>query len=160
MGVNRPSLYAAFGNKEELFRKALDRYQSVFAALGPNPFEAPTAREAMAILLHRVADFLGDKTRPPGCLITQTALSCSEENEAIRLELNARRASTFVHVRRRLQRAKREGELPADCDLTALARYVSVIVLGMGVQAACGASRRDLVNIVEIALRAWPTSED
>jgi hypothetical protein len=93
---------------------------------------------------------------PSGCLITQTALACAVENEPIRRELNARRASTFVAVRERLRRAKREGDLPEHSDPVALARYVSTIVSGLGVQAACGASRKELNKVVDVALRAWP----
>jgi AcrR family transcriptional regulator len=156
MGVNRPSLYATFGNKEELFRAALDHYQSTFAASCPNPLSAPTAREAVSNLLYGVAAFLGQKNTPPGCLITQTALACAVENEPIRRELNIRRESTFVAVRERLRRAKREGDLPEHSDPAALARYVAVIVSGLGVQAACGASGGELDKVVDVALRAWP----
>jgi AcrR family transcriptional regulator len=160
MGVNRPSLYAAFGNKEDLFRKALDRYESMHVPLGSKAFGAPTARETVKILLRGVAEFVGGKDKPPGCFVTQTALSCGREADAVRRELNARRLSTFTSLKGRLGRAKAEGDLPVDSDATAFARYISVIISGMGVHAACGASRKDLLKVVEIALRAWPTSED
>jgi AcrR family transcriptional regulator len=160
MGVNRPSLYAAFGNKEELFRKALDRYESMHEPLGSKAFSAPTARETVEILLRGVAEFVGGTDKPPGCLVTQTALSCGKEADAVRRDLNARRLSTFMSLRGRLDRAKAHGDLPAGSDSRAFARYISVIISGMGVHAACGASRKDLLKVVEIALRAWPGSED
>src|SRR5262249_38282092 len=131
MGVNRPSLYAAFGNKENLFRKALDCYVRTYAGAGSDAFAAPTARETASTLLYNVADFLGDRRNPPGCLITQTALSCAAGNEPIRDELNKRRDAVFTALRKRFQRSKREGDLPENTDPTALARYVSAAVYGM-----------------------------
>jgi AcrR family transcriptional regulator len=156
MGINRPSLYAAFGNKEALFRKALDRYTEGPAAYVRKALEEPTARAAVERLLRRSVDLLTDPHSPPGCLIVQGALSCGEAANPIRQELAARRAATEAAIRQRFKRAILEGDLPADTDPADLARFVATIIHGMSVQAAGGASRDQLRRLIRTALRAWP----
>jgi len=119
-------------------------------------FAAPTAREAMARLLEGTADRLSDKSKPTGCLLVQGALSGGEECEVVKQNLAARRAAGEVMIRDRLKRAKREGDLPADADPAALACFVTTIMQGMSVQAAGGATRKELRAIADTALRAWP----
>jgi AcrR family transcriptional regulator len=156
MGINPPSLYAAFGNKERLFKKALDRYEDLRDRILEEAFAAPTAREAMTRLLEGTADRLSDKDKPRGCLMVQGALCGGEECESVKRDLAARRAGGEVLIRDRLKRAKQEGDLPANADPTALARFVSTILQGMSVQASGGATRKELRAIAEMALRAWP----
>ena len=156
MGINPPSLYAAFGNKEGLFRAALDRYMADQAVFFDQILAAPTSREVAEALLRGVADLRSDPDRPPGCLTVQGALSGSAEAEPIRQELARRRAATDAALRRRFERALAEGDLPEQADPAALARYLTTLTQGMAVQAAGGASAEDLQQVVEIALRAWP----
>ena len=78
MGINPPSLYAAFGNKEGLFRRALDRYVQQRTGFWNEALAAPTARGMIAHLLRESANFLTEKCNPPGCLLVRGALSCSE----------------------------------------------------------------------------------
>lgn len=157
MGINRPSLYAAFGNKEELFRKALDRYAEGPAAYVNGALDEPTARGVVERLLGSIADSLSNPCNPRGCLMVQGALSCSDTAEPIRQELIARRAVSQDQLRQRFERALAEGDLPAGTDPADLARYVTTIAHGMSIQAAGGAGRDELRRVVEIALRAWPT---
>jgi AcrR family transcriptional regulator len=156
MGINPPSLYAAFGNKEALFRAALDRYENFRDQIMEEAFAAPTAREAMTRLLEGTADRLSDKDKPKGCLMVQGALSGSEECASVKHDLAARRAGGEVLIRERLKRAKWEGDLPEDADPAALARFVSTVLQGMSVQASGGATRKELRAIADMALRAWP----
>jgi AcrR family transcriptional regulator len=156
MGINPPSLYAAFGNKESLFRHALDRYQARHAARWDEALAAPTAFEAVKRLLESSAASLGDKHNPRGCLLIQAALCGGEECDPVTKELAARREASVALIRERLKRAKREGDLPDDADPAGLARFVATVIHGMAVQAASGASRKDLERVVATALRAWP----
>jgi AcrR family transcriptional regulator len=156
MGINRPSLYCAFGNKEQLFRKALDRYAEGPGVLYREAIGEPTARGVAERLLRGMADVLGDPRNPRGCLAVQAALSCGEAADPIRCELNARRAATEAALRERLERAKQEGDLPAEAEPADLARYLATVLQGMAVQAAGGAGRDDLRRVAETALRAWP----
>lgn len=156
MGINPPSLYAAFGNKETLFRRALDRYEALHEAGWKEALSAPTAREGIERLLMYSAASLGDKHSPPGCLMVQGALCGGEECDAIKAELAARRDASLGLIRERLKRAKREGDLPADADPASLARYVATVLHGMAVQATGGASRKELERVAATAMRAFP----
>jgi AcrR family transcriptional regulator len=156
LGVTRPSLYAAFGNKEALFRTVLKRYEERVVTYRPRALEAPTARKVARALLQGAADLFGDRSKPAGCLGVQGALACGAEAEPIRRELMANRIAGERAVRQRLKRAKAEGDLPADSDPAALARYLSGVVYGMAVLSAGGATHRELRQVAEIALRAWP----
>jgi AcrR family transcriptional regulator len=155
-GVNRPSLYAAFGDKKALFRKALERYLDGPAAYSQEALKEPTARAVVERLLRGAADLSSAPRNPGGCLIVQGALACGEEADSIRHELTACRAAGEAAIRRRLQRAKSEGDLPPSVNPADLARYVATVLYGMAVEAAGGASRDKLQGVVEMALRTLP----
>jgi len=157
MGINRPSLYAAFGNKETLFRRALDRYAEGPAAHGHEALAEPTARRVIQRLLRGTIDLLTNPRNPRGCLIVQGALACGEAADSIRRELASRRAAMQTALRLRLERAVSEGDLPADCRPADLAGYITAVTQGLAVQAAGGASRAELQRVARIALRAWPS---
>jgi AcrR family transcriptional regulator len=156
MGISRPSLYAAFGNKEALFRKALDRYAGGPACYVSEALREPTARAAVERLLRGAVELQTDKRNPPGCLLVQGALACGDAANPIRRELISRRAAGEAALRQRFERAKSDGELPADSNPADLARYFTTVVYGMAVQAASGASREELRRVAQAALRAWP----
>ena len=88
--------------------------------------------------------------------MVQGALACSEAADSIRQELIARRAVGEAALRRRLQRAKSEGDLPPNVNSADLARYIATVAYGMAVQAASGASRDQLQHVVEMTLRTLP----
>jgi AcrR family transcriptional regulator len=156
MGINRPSLYAAFGNKEELFRKALDRYAEGRAGYVLDALKEPMARAAVERLLHGAIDLVTDPRNPHGCLMVHGALACGETGDGIRRELASRRAAAQTSLRKRFEQAKKEGDLPPDADPADLARYFATVLHGMAVQAASGASRKELQRVAETALRVWP----
>jgi AcrR family transcriptional regulator len=159
LGITRPSLYAAFGNKETLFRTVLKRYETKIVTYRPKALKAPTAQAVARDLLEGAANIFGDKSKPAGCLGVQGALACGEEADPIRQELIANRTAGEHAIRQRLKRAKAEGDLPADSDPASLARYLSAVVYGMAVLAAGGASRKDLLQVTEMALQSWPGSQ-
>jgi AcrR family transcriptional regulator len=156
IGITKPSLYAAFGNKEELFRKAFDRYVDGPAGYVQIALAKPTAREVVEHLLYEAADAVTNPDNPPGCLAIQGALCCGDTAETIKQELMTRRARGEDDLRRRFQKAVNEGDLPKDSNPIDLARYVSAIVQGMAIQAIGGAGRDDLRRVAELALRNWP----
>jgi AcrR family transcriptional regulator len=156
MGINRPSLYAAFGNKEALFRKVLDRYAEGPAAYFRAALTEPTARAVAERLLGEAVDLLTGPRGPRGCLLVHGALACGEAAEPVRRELAARRAAGEAAIRRRFERARAEGDLPAGACPADLARYVVTVLRGLAVEAAGGAGREELRRVVELALRAWP----
>jgi len=158
MGITRPSLYAAFGNKEDLFRQVLDRYDERTASFLVDSIEAPTARTVAEGLLRGAANFHADLNNPPGCLMVHGSLVGSDASDPLRLETRKRRALLRETIRRRLERALGEGDLPPGSDATALAYYIVTVMRGMAVEAASGASGEDLHKIVDVAMNAWPSS--
>jgi AcrR family transcriptional regulator len=156
MGINRPSLYAAYGNKEELFRKVLERYGE-----GPSSYERealarPTAREVAEGLLNGAADVQTDPHTPAGCLATLGTTYCAEDSSPVGKILIASRLAGHAAIRERFERARAEGDLPADADPKALTQYIGTVVCGMAVLAASGVTRKELERVIELAMRAWP----
>ncbi|MFY1653831.1 TetR/AcrR family transcriptional regulator [Solwaraspora sp. WMMB762] len=154
MGINRPSLYAAFGSKEQLFQRAFARYHETQLAAVRAALDQPTAYAAIAAFLRASADKLTSAGHPGGCLSVQGGLTCSPENTRISQVLAAGRAATEAAVAERLSRAAEEGDLPDGVDARALARFVMALSEGHAVHAAAGASREELQASVDIALRA------
>jgi AcrR family transcriptional regulator len=156
MRINRPSLYAAFGNKEQLFRKVLDRYVDGPLAYFGKALTAPKARDVVEQMFFGAARMASDPRLPSGCLMVQGALAVGNAAGSVRKEAAGRRATSEVALRRRLQRAKREGDLAKNADPAELARYVMTVLQGMAVQGADGASPDQLRRVAQVALRAWP----
>jgi AcrR family transcriptional regulator len=154
-GINRPSLYAAFGNKAALFRKVVGRYGD-----GPSRFlrdavELPTARQVVQRALFATIDLVTNPKNPGGCLAVQGALVCGDEAAAARKQLAAVRAAGEQMLRRRFERAKAERDLPRGTKPADMARYVVTVMHGISVEAAGGASRQQLQRVADLALRAW-----
>jgi AcrR family transcriptional regulator len=158
IGINSPSLYAAFGSKEGLFRAVLERYDARRRTFMENLLAAPTAHEVAERFLHGVADFASDTggKNPPGCLLLQSGLSCGDS--IIPDELARHRAEKEAALRERFERAVHEGDLPRTASPATLARYLSAMANGISIQAASGASVKQLHEVASLALAAWPAA--
>lgn len=153
MDVSRPSLYAAFGDKEELFRAVVARYEAQYADHVRRALERPQIADAIRTLLLDAAAALTAPDRPAGCLLVHGALACDEENAAARDLLAAARLSRQAAIRARLEGAAGQGDLAPDGDPVLLAEYVMALLSGMAVQAIGGASRDALTAVAELGLR-------
>src|ERR1700681_4715952 len=149
MRINRPSLYAAFGNKEQLFRKFLDRYMNGPLAFFGKALGAAKAGDVIEQIFLGAANMPSDPRTPAGCLVVQGALACGDAAGSVRKEIAARRAAAKVALRRRVQREKREGDLPPPADPAQLSHYVMTVLHGMAVQGADGAGRDQLSRIAQ-----------
>ncbi len=156
-GVARPGLYAAFGNKEALFRKALDRYDSRYMTFMSTALDEPNSRAVVQRILEGSLEVQTLNGANRGCLGINGALACSDEAESIRQELIRRRNATEAALRVRLERARQEGDLPRSADCAMLASYVMTISQGMAVQAKAGASKATLDAIIAHVLATWPS---
>lgn len=156
MGITRPSLYAAFGNKEALFRKALDLYEQEKLAYMRAALEAPTAKGVAERLLRGALASQCSDCEPKGCLGVISSVACGEEAEAIREEVIKRRQSSRNALVERFEQARREGDLPADADIDGLTGYIFAVMQGMAVQAGAGAPREALERVLETSLMMWP----
>lgn len=156
MGINRSSLYMCFGDKESLFRAVLARYAEGPAAYVNEALERPSARAVVEALLQGAVEMLADPKNPRGCLLLQGGLTCGAGAESVKQTMIERRKLGEVRLEARLQRAKKSGELAADVYPKDLARYVFVLLHGLGVQAASGATRAEMSRAVGLALRGLP----
>jgi AcrR family transcriptional regulator len=158
MGITRPSLYCAFGNKEALFKSALDLYEREKLAFIDTALSAPTAYEAVERLLTAGCTAYSDPDTP-GCMGVNSVLSNQGvASDAIRQELTSRRLDTEGKLRARFERAKAEGEL-GDADPSSLAMFVMTIAQGIALQAGMGVPREGLGQVVETALKAIPRKQ-
>src|SRR6476469_3180513 len=123
MGINRPSLYAAFGNKEQLFRKALDRYQTGPMSFLTGALRKPTARAVVEAIFSGFVRMQRDRDIARGCLIVSGALASGAEAETVRQTLAQLRQAIVTALRERFERAVQDGDMPAGTECATLARY-------------------------------------
>ena len=158
MGITRPSLYCAFGNKEALFKSALDLYQREKLAFVEQALSEPTAYDCVRRMFYGGVLAHTDPENP-GCMGVNSALSChGVASDAVRQELIDRRFDMEARLRARFERAKREGDLDPDAEPGALAAFVSTLGQGLALQASMGARRETLQQVVDTALQAVPRS--
>ncbi len=158
MGITKPSLYATFGNKEDLFLKALDYYDAHFMGFIGAALRQPTARLAMEHLLYGYVDSQTLPDHPGGCLGVHGALP-DDGPGSMHLQLVGRRSAVRDAVRMRLEAAIRAGDLERDADPADLAALAMVIAQGTATQARSGGTRKQLRRVVGLALRAWPFTD-
>ena len=159
MGINRPSLYAAFGNKQQLFLKAIERYENRPGAFFYPSMQEPTAYRVAERMLLGAAAAHSDPLYPAGCLMVQAALACSDSGQAVKDALIARRKAGFEQLVQRFEQAKASGDLPDDADPQGLAGFIITVLQGMSVQATNGAGAEQLHMIACTALKAFPASQ-
>ncbi|WP_010629800.1 TetR/AcrR family transcriptional regulator [Halomonas sp. KM-1] len=156
MSINAPSLYATFGSKEALFHEAVALYvQTEGSGIWEQVETAPTARDAIAHVLHATAEAFTRGDTPRGCMIVLAAPQMQGANAQVCDALKAHRKENGCLLERRLKRAVEEGELPASTDCRALASYFVTVQHGMSIQARDGASRETLLRIADCAMASW-----
>jgi AcrR family transcriptional regulator len=158
MGITRPSLYAAFGNKEALFRKALDLYEREKLEYVGRALNEPTARGVAEVLLRGAVDNASSTNEPRGCLGVITSVACGEEGQSIREDVLERGKIAKRALIERFERAKKEGDLPADVEVESLTNLLYAIVQGVCIQAGSGATRNELNRLVDTGLAMWPSA--
>lgn len=159
MRITRPSLYAVFGSKEELFFKALDLYQSLRMEYIVGALAVPTARGVFEAMLRDALRHQLAEGQPRGCLIVLNAMQAGEEAESIRSEVLRRMALGHDLLVERFERAKVEGDLLPTVNVDGLARFVQSLVHGVITQGAAGASESELRALVESSLTMWTASQ-
>ena len=154
MGISRPSLYAAFGDKEQLFRAVLARYVAGPGSYIGRALEQPQAADAIRTLLLDAAAAFTSPEHPPGCLVVHGALASGDEGATARDLLLGQRLTWQTAIRARLERGVADGDMPAGANPIAMAEYVMTVLNGMAVQALAGADRAALTTVAELALLA------
>ncbi|MBP7701361.1 MAG: TetR/AcrR family transcriptional regulator [Phenylobacterium sp.] len=156
MGIGSPSLYAAFGSKEALFREAIDLYGRIE---GPEIWDvvenAPDARAAVAGFLTATAHSFSRPGKPRGCMVVLSQLNATEASASVCAALRENRAQGQSGLEARLRRAVDDGELPPSVDVAALAAFYLTVQQGMSIQARDGASEDKLLSVAKGAMAAW-----
>jgi AcrR family transcriptional regulator len=157
MGITKPSLYAAFGNKEALFHKALDLYEREKLTYMTSALEAPTARGVAERLLRGALEMQTSSCDPKGCLGVISTAACGAEAEPIKAEVMKRRASSEAALIARFERAVAEGEVPPHLTAPALVRFLVALMQGLAIQGGSGATCAELSQLVDTSMAVWPT---
>jgi AcrR family transcriptional regulator len=156
MGITPPSLYAAFGDKKQLFLEAVDRYQEGPGGFAQRALDEPTAERAVRRLLMDTVNSFCDSNHPKGCMVVLAATNCTTESSDVLDALADRRRAAERAIRTRIAAGRAAGELPAGTDVDALAGMVVTTLYGLSIKARDGATRASLRKIVEQAMRMWP----
>jgi AcrR family transcriptional regulator len=156
MGINAPSLYAAFTCKEALFEEALAFYQAAEGALPQRLLrEGRTAKEGFAAMLRFHAGNYVDPAHPPGCMAVLSAIVGAPENKSVRALMTRSRRAAMDALAERIRRGQAEGDVPATADAAAVAAFYTTFLQGMSIQARDGATKQQLLASVETAMAAW-----
>lgn len=155
MGISPPSLYAAFGSKADLYRRAMDRYVATSGAALWGLLEQPTAKAGVEAVLRAAAHGMVQPGKPFGCMVALSGAQpedfdadlCRDLTPIWRLSKNA--------LLERMQRGQAAGEIAAGADLTALALFYAAVNQGMSLQAREGATAYELDRLVTAAMAAW-----
>ena len=158
MGITRPSLYAAFGNKESLFRKALDLYEREKLDYVGRALAQPTARAVAETMLRSAVEAMTSDCDPHGCMRVIASATCGDEAQSVRAELEARGNVIRQSIVERFERARVEGDLPAHIDVEGITDLLKALLQGISLQAASGASREELDRLIETGLQLWPSA--
>jgi AcrR family transcriptional regulator len=159
MGINRPSMYSVIGNKDELFRKAMERFLQRGEEIIKVCMDCETARESVDTLFRAAAKMLTDPNSPGSCFTDQALISSTGVSVSIQHYLERKRRLLEDSLLARFKRAKLDGELPDSISPTDLTDYYVVIFKGMGMEAKEGASLERLLKVVDIAMECWPAKQ-
>ena len=157
MNMNRPSIYAAFGNKEELFCKALERYTEKTLEHVREALAKESIKDAVAAFLCGAVNKLSCKDSPKGCMAVQGALACSDGAKIVQDYAILRREKIVQVLQDRLEKGIRDGQLPKKTDTKDLARFYIAVVQGLAIQSASGVECDSLRGVANRALDALPS---
>jgi len=153
MGLNPPSIYAAFGNKQALFERCAAHYAQSVAAYAPRALdEEATAAQALHRYVLEAIEAFSAKERPKGCLLVSGATNCGKGSLGAQDLLAGYRLASEAMIADRIRQGVEEGDMPASTEPDLLAKYVAVLIQGLAAQARDGATAGDLHSVAELAL--------
>ncbi len=153
MGIHPSSIYAAFGDKQELFALAAKRYADVPAQYMVKALEQPTFRSFILAAFDNTVEFLGSKEHPSSCFTLTGAISCGTDTAPAKRLMRGMRLKNEAAIKDRLLRARKAGEFPKEENVDDYTRYLSSLLSGLAIQAANGSTRAELKRTAEVALR-------
>lgn len=154
MGLNPPSIYAAFGNKQALFERCAAHYAQSVAAYAPRALAGEaTAAQALHRYVFEAIGAFSSEDRPKGCLLVSAATNCGKSSLGAQDLLAGYRQASEAMIADRIRRGIEEGDMPASAEPGLLAKYVAVLIQGLAAQARDGATADELHSVAELALR-------
>ncbi|MDD2658047.1 MAG: TetR/AcrR family transcriptional regulator [Candidatus Pacebacteria bacterium] len=161
MGITPPSLYAAFGSKDALYRAALDRYEASYGGYAARALtEEPRVRDAVARMFREAVAVYAAGREPLGCMLAAGAVMCAPEHKDVTADLARRRSAVIAMIKDRFDRAVADEELAPSTDTAALAAFCAAVIQGLSIQARDGTDRGLLEAVAATALSAWPGAAD
>jgi TetR/AcrR family transcriptional regulator, copper-responsive repressor len=156
MGVTPPTLYSAFGSKEQLYCEALDAYQHGDGDDARTSTQKLSAYQVVEAYLRGSAVRLTMSNAGPGCLLLNGSIQCGIDAKGAVKATAAARTKALQRFVTLLHNAQERGEIASSADTLILARFYMGVAQGMAIQAADGASTRELFAFADVALSAWP----
>ena len=157
LGITQASIYAAYGSKEALFREVVDLYRRTDGSSTDRALSRPgSAKEAIRTMLQDAVEVFTARGAPGGCLLVLGATNCTVDNRAVQQHLTSLRQESIRSIARRLKQAQDAGELSRKVFIRSLAGYYATVLHGLSIPARDGASREDLMQIVNLAMTTWP----
>ena len=157
MGINSPSLYAAFGSKEDLYREAIALYADTEGGEALRQFQAhASVRDALRAMFRASVELYTGTREPRGCMVFLGAMSVGAGHAQLRAEMQKRRRKVASIVAARLARGVEKGELDARTDVPALAALCMTLFAGLSIQAQDGVSRKALFAAIEQFIATLP----
>jgi AcrR family transcriptional regulator len=158
LNLNKPSVYAAFGNKEQLFLDALHAYISGPTAYFHEVFSEESTKELVRQLLLKSIDVLFYFEKPSGCLVVMSTASQELERIGIQQKLISNLQQHQHKLAERFESARKAGELKKDINAERLALYVVTIHKGLSLQAINGSTKAELMELVQQVIDFWLTA--
>ncbi|GAA1694913.1 TetR/AcrR family transcriptional regulator [Fodinicola feengrottensis] len=156
IGINSPSLYAAFSCKEALFREAVELYGKIEGGTSERALtREPTARAAVEAMLRDNVSVYTETDTPPGCMVVLAATVSNPVNDGVRDFLADCRREFVDLLHRRLERGIADGDVPADADIAAMTEFYATVLHGLSIRARDGSSAATLTKVATAAMATW-----
>src|ERR1700733_9607669 len=155
IGIAAPSLYHAFGSKEELYKEVICRYQSAGLSAAQIAASSTSFEATRRVLEFGVAAVTGGK-RPLGCMVSSGLLMASPQHTGVAIHVRKERAKLRAALQKSIEKDIRSGDLDVSANAASLARFYTTVLQGMSVQAIDGATQAELTAVMETALLSWP----
>lgn len=159
MGITAPSLYAAFGDKEQLFLEVVERYRN---NSGEHTIDFlnqhGSTRDAVRALLVDVCEAMSDPDTPSGCMLVNSAATASAASQRIQAAVAECRHAAQCDLTQRIERGIREGDVPSHVNAGLLARFYVTVITGIAIQSREGLTCADMQAVIDSAMMAWPTA--
>lgn len=156
MGITRPSLYAAFGDKEKLFVQAVEFYQQRFSQrIGSALSEDIDTKSAISLMLQRTLEIHTNPALPRGCFIVNSTLECCTWSDFLQRKFAEHYALSEAAIYERLRQGQMKGDVPADVDIRSLAQFYNGVSQGIAVLAKAQNDPVAIRNIANTAMQAW-----